>query len=178
MKLRTVALAALALVGPAAAQTNVTLEMELDTGSAYIDSQEVTTSTVDNDLSFGYASTDQPVGVISYYGAPVQAKFSDGESLSLTSNLSETGSEFVVPNTRGGVSAIEDRRSSLQEHRLLSKINPSISFQIGADRLIRVSYDIPYEVHSFNGSKTGIDDLLIRNRIHSGSQTELILKAK
>lgn len=162
------------LIGPGAAQQpdNITVSLDFSPSNAFIDGQSYENTKIINAPSFGYVSSSQPVGVVSYNEDPLRAGFIDSEEYYIT----QKSSEFLVPFTEGGPSAIEDREGLIQNGKLMDKLNPSFSFGLGSERIIRVSYHFTYTVAEIVGPETGIDEVLVRNRIHTGNQTELVLK--
>lgn len=158
--------------GSAQQPDNITVELEFDPSNAYIDGQPYGDTTIINAPSFGYVSTSQPLGIVSYNEDPLRAGFIDSEGYYIT----QKSGEFLLPFTSGGPESIEDRQNIVENGDLVSRLNPSFSFGLGAERVIRVSYHFSYTVSEIIGTETGIEEILVRNRIHSGNQTELVLK--
>lgn len=157
---------------------NVTIELEFSPSNAYIDGQEYNNSYVTRDPSSEYISTSQPLGIVSYGEIPMEIGFVDSERYYITQNISQNSTEFLLPSTSDGPNSIERRRTLVQNGELMNQLNPAFSFSIGAERIIRVSYPFGYKVAEFIGPETGIEEILVRNRIHSGNETKLTLRTE
>lgn len=162
------------MAGTATAQQpdNITVSLEFGPSNAYIDGQPYDSTKIITAPSFGYVSSSQPLGVVSYNEDPLRAGFIESEEYYIT----QKSGEFLLPFTEDGPSTIEDRSELIQDGEFTDRLNPSFSFGLGAERIIRVSYHFTYTVSEIVGPETGIDEVLVRNRIHTGNQTELVLK--
>lgn len=180
LDVKKLALVLLLIVPLGAAQQpeNVTVELEFGPSNAYIDGQEYENTEITRDPSSEYISTGQPLGIVSYGEIPLAIGFVDSERYYVTQNISRNSTEFLLPFTSDGPNSIERRRTMVQNGELMNQLNPAFSFSIGAERIIRVSYPFGYRVAEFIGPETGIEEILVRNRIHSGNQTELTLRTE
>ncbi|WEL19963.1 hypothetical protein [Candidatus Nanohalococcus occultus] len=174
MRKTLAALILICMISPGISQEpdNITVELEFSPSNAYMEGQSYENTQVLTAPSFGYVSSSQPLGLVSYNEDPLRIGFIDSERYYITQ---KTG-EFLIPFTRNGAGAIEDRRELIESGELLTRLNPSIGFPLGAERVIRVSYHFTYKVSEIVGPKTGIEEILVRNSIHAGNQTELTLR--
>lgn len=183
-KLLVISIISISLLSAVSAQTkdedeeveNITLRMDFgdtDISKVIIDGTEYSSDdTTVNSFDFGYIVNASPLGIVSHSGDPIKAKFDKSEDVI---SLTQEKGDFFVPNTQGGSEVIEERQDLIQAREFMQTIDPSFGFTLGAERIIRVSYEFPYEVHEVKGPSNGIQKMLVQNRIHPGNETQLVL---
>lgn len=141
----------------------VTLSMEFDAGSVYVDGQAASEGTYSGgNLNYPYIVSDDPAGIVSY-GNPVSIEYgTDGPNETFT--VTQEGGSFILPNTEGGYDNVENREESILQKTFLEQLSPSFAFLIPDTPEVRVIYDPDINITGFDREQRGRVDLYVRHR--------------
>lgn len=152
---------------------NVTLEMEIDAGTVYADGTELSGSFSTESFANAYVVTNHPAGIIGY-SKPIRISYEEGAP-DVLSVVQEQG-DFIVPFSRGGVGVLQDDIDDVGEG-FLNEVSPAFGYEQEIRPVVRASYVFPFNVTRYESSGS-MDELVIRNRVTGGNETELYLRAR
>ncbi|MFB6208721.1 MAG: hypothetical protein ABEJ56_01130 [Candidatus Nanohaloarchaea archaeon] len=153
----------------------VTLEMETDADSVYVDGESASeTSYYSSELEYPYITSDQPAGIVSY-GDVKSINYSTSGSTDIMRVKQSSGS-FLVPNTQGGYEELEDEKDLVENRQLVKNIEPSFAFTMPDQATIRVIYGPDTNLIGFDRRLSDDVDLLARNRVDGDSTPDIILE--
>jgi hypothetical protein len=152
---------------------NVSIELTLDSDQAHIDGASVASDTTRTSFDYPYIVSDQPLGIVSYSEA-LAVEYSSGSPDSF--KITQRGGTFLIPFTSGGYESIEDEEQDVSNRNLLANIKPSFNFFEPSTPVVNVIYVFEHAISSFEGDRTDIDELSIRNTINNKNYTELKLR--
>ncbi|PSG98503.1 MAG: hypothetical protein BRC29_00055 [Nanohaloarchaea archaeon SW_7_43_1] len=169
-------LAVLALSSAATAQEveNVSLQMNLSPSTdIYVDgdlAQEKTYSS--NEIDFPYITNDEPVGIIGL-GELKNINYSNNGKEVL--EVTQKEGNFIIPNTQGGYTAIEDDKDDIRSQRFLERVNPSFGFPPVETPNVRVIYRSDVKIEGFEGRAENSVEIYSRHKLNSSTKPEVKL---
>ena len=153
---------------------NVSLQMNLSSGTdIYVDgdpAQEKTYSP--SEIDYPYITSDQPAGIVG---------LGELESINYSSNgkevleVTQKDGSFIIPNTRGGHTVLEDDEDDIRSRRFLERVNPSFAFPPVETPTVRVIYRSDVKIDGFEGRAENSVELYSRHKLNSGSEPEVEL---
>ena len=163
--------------GSGAAVDNITLEMSFSPSNVIIDGQTVSGTTTVTDFDNPFISSDQPVGLIGYTNNAIELRYVESPRERFEIVSSGQSADFLVPFTQGGYESLTDRENEIADNTFLNLLPPSFAFE-QIDPLTSVIYDFPYPVTNIVGPQTGIETVIIRNRLDSDNETQFVLRTE
>jgi hypothetical protein len=151
---------------------NVTLTLRTDASTVYLDGDLAGGSTTTQSFEQPYVSTSNPEGVIGL-SEPLKLSYSQGSPDNLS--VTQSGGEFLLASTGGGVPALEDDLDSL-DSGFFDQVSPSFNFPEEVSDTVTLLYEFPYEVTRFQGDEEEFGSIGVRNRVTSDNDTELWLR--
>lgn len=153
---------------------NVTLELEFDAQNTYVVDGNIETdsSFSTQTANYPYIVSERPAGIVSYSNT-LNISYQNISATRDRFSITQSAGSFLLPFTTGGYEAIENREDQVQNRNFLNLLNPSFNFPIPQNQLVKVSYSFPYNISSFDGRQTDIDEITVRNKINSKKGIEL-----
>ena len=175
MKIQTIMLAILVLIGPTYAQhDNITVSLAFNPSEVVIDGSTTTTSSAATGFTNPFISSSQPIGLIGLSNT-VKMEYIDSprERIELTQSSNEA--DFLVPFTKGGYSSLLDKENEIQDGSFLNLRPPVFAFS-QIEPSISVIYDFPFPVTEIVGPLDDIETVIVRNRLDSDNETQFVLR--
>lgn len=164
------------LLAPTAAVDNVTLELAFNPDTVVIDGSETTTDTTVTSFDNPFISSKQPTGLIGLSNT-VQMSYTNGSRERVEVTESGRSGEFLIPFTEGGYSTLLNRETEIADNTLLDLRPPTFAFE-QIDPSVSVIYDFTYPVTDITGPRSGLETIIIRNRLDSDNETQFVLRTE
>ncbi|MBY6293925.1 hypothetical protein GLU60_00880 [Nanohaloarchaea archaeon H01] len=152
------------LCGQSREVETVTVEMKFDADRVYIDGEEAEERSYSSDeLDYPYIVSDQPAGIVSYNDVRTVNYTTDGTT-DVMKITQEEGS-FLIPNTKGSYTELEDQQEAVLDRDLLTQFNPSFAFTAPEQPTIKVIYDPDVDLQGFERELRNSFELYVRHRV-------------
>lgn len=172
-----IAISVFALIPGAISVDNVTVELAFNPSEVIIDGSTVTAPATVNDFENPFISSDDPTGLVGYSSAEELRYRDDARSERIEIVQSGSSGEFLIPHTEGGYSALLNREQEIEDRSILNLRPPTFAFE-QIDSSVSVIYSFAYPVTEITGPQSGLETIVIRNRLDSDNETQFVLRTE
>lgn len=153
----------------------VSLEMNLSSDKdIYVDGSPASEKTyTESEINFPYITSNQPAGIVSF-GELKNISYSETANKK-TLKVTQTDGSFLLPNTRGGYTEIEDDEEDVKSRSFLDRVKPSFAYTPVEAPNVRVILQPDVEVEGFKDRIKAPVEIFVRHKINSGSEPEVEL---
>lgn len=149
----------------------VSLEMSIPEGNSIVsDGQTVSSGYSADTLDYPALTTADPAGIVSYGDFQSVSYENVGSRDKL--RMTQSDGSFIVPNTEGGFSDLEDDQEDVDSREFLGRISPSFTEPEPEQQDVRVIYSPDIELQGFEGDAAS-SDLYVRNTVNDQSETAI-----
>lgn len=141
----------------------VKMEMTFEADEVYVDGEPASEGTYsESTLEYPYIVSGEPAGIVSY-GEPLSIEYSTDGTKDTLSVTQKEGS-FILPNTEGSYSKIENREEMVRQRTFIDQLSPNFAYLLPDTPRIRVIYDPSINITGFEREQRGRVDLYVRHR--------------
>lgn len=153
----------------------VSLKMDLPSDTnVYMDGNSVSEGTYSaSEIDYPYIVSNQPSGIVSF-GELESISYSETATENIL-EVKQTEGSFLLPNTRGGYTEIEDEEEDVKSRSFLERVNPSFAYAPVEAPAVRVIYKPNVKVEGFEGRVEPPVEIYSHHKINSGSEPEVEL---